>query len=138
MEKKVERKENCKSVINFKVDGADWSAEIEKAYKKLEKKVTLPGFRKGKAPQNLVRSKISTDEVMNEALNSFLMANYEKTLNEEGLNPIIRPEISVAKISLEEVELSIVVIEAPVVNLGEYKGIKIEKSEIKVHDRRIL
>ena len=60
MEKKVERKENCKSVINFKVDGSEWSAEIEKAYKKLEKRVTVPGFRKGKAPQNLVRSKISS------------------------------------------------------------------------------
>ena len=134
MEKKVERQENCKSVINFKVNGSEWTAEIEKAYKKLEKKVAIPGFRKGKAPQNLVRSKISTDDVMNEALNSFLMANYEKTLNEENLNPIIRPEISVSKISLEEVELSITVIEAPIVTLGEYKNIKVEKSEIKVSE----
>ena len=137
MEKKIERKENCKSVINFKVDGSEWATEIEKAYKKLEKKVTIPGFRKGKAPQNLVRGKISTDEVMNEALNSFLMANYEKTLDEEKLNPIVRPEISVSKISLEEVELSITVIEAPVVTLGEYKNIKVEKSEIKVSDEDV-
>ena len=137
MEKKVERKENCKSVINFKVDGSEWATEIEKAYKKLEKKVTIPGFRKGKAPQNLVRSKIATDDVMNEALNSFLMANYEKTLTEEKLNPIVRPEISVAKISLEEVELSITVIEAPTVTLGEYKNIKVEKSEIKVSDEDV-
>ena len=137
MEKKVERKENCKSVINFKVDGSEWATEIEKAYKKLEKKVTIPGFRKGKAPQNLVRSKISTDDVMNEALNSFLMANYEKTLTEEKLNPIVRPEISVSKISLEEVELSITIIEAPTVTLGEYKNIKVEKSEIKVSDEDV-
>lgn len=134
MEKKVERQENCKSVINFKVNGKEWAELIEKAYKKLEKKVTVPGFRKGKAPQNLVRSKIATDDVMNDALNSFLMANYEKTLDEEKLNPIVRPEISVSKISLEEVEMSIIVIEAPVVTLGEYKGIKVEKSEIKVGD----
>ena len=134
MEKKVERKENCKSVISFTVNGTEWANEIEKAYKKFEKKVTLPGFRKGKAPQNLVRAKISTDEVMNEALNSFLMANYEKTLDEEKLNPIVRPEISVTKISLEEVEMTITVIEAPVVTLGEYKNIKVERSEIKVTD----
>jgi trigger factor len=134
MEKKVEKKENCKSIINFKVDGNEWATEIEKAYKKLERKVTVPGFRKGKAPQNLVRAKIATDEVMNEALNSFLMANYEKTLNEEKLNPIMRPEISVSKISLEEVELAIVVIEAPSVNLGEYKNIKVEKSAIAVSE----
>ena len=137
MEKKVEKKENCKSVIEFKVNGAEWKAEIEKAYKKLEKKVTIPGFRKGKAPQNLVRGKISTDEVMNEALNSFLMANYEKTLNEENLNPIIRPEISVGKISLDEVEMSLTIIEAPEVTLGEYKNIKVEKSDISVSDEDI-
>lgn len=137
MEKKVERKENCKSVISFNVSGSEWANEIEKAYKKFEKKVTLPGFRKGKAPQNLVRAKISTDEVMNEALNSFLMANYEKTLDEEKLNPIVRPEISVTKISLEEVEMTITVIEAPVVTLGEYKNIKVEKSEIKVTDEDV-
>jgi len=137
MEKKIERQENCKSVINFKVDGSEWKAEIEKAYKKLEKKVTVPGFRKGKAPQNLVRGKIATDDVMNEALNSFLMANYEKTLDEEKLNPIVRPEISVSKISLEEVEMTITVIEAPVVTLGEYKNIKVEKSEIKVSEEDV-
>jgi len=137
MEKKIERQENCKSVINFKVDGSEWKAEIEKAYKKLEKKVTVPGFRKGKAPQNLVRSKINTEDVINEALNSVLMANYEKTLTEEKLNPIIRPEISVTKISMEEAEFSITVIEAPVVTLGEYKDIKVEKSPILVTDEDV-
>ena len=82
MEKLVERKENCKTVINFKVNGEEWKSEIEKAYKKLEKKVTVPGFRKGKAPTSLFRSKINPEEVMNEALNSVLVANYEKTLDE--------------------------------------------------------
>ena len=128
MEKLIERKENCKTVINFKVNGEEWKSEIEKAYKKLEKKVTVPGFRKGKAPASLVRSKINPEEVMNEALNSVLVANYEKTLDEEKLNPIIRPEVGVSKISMEEVEMSITVIEAPVVTLGEYKDIKVEKS----------
>lgn len=134
MEKQIEKLENCKTVINFKVNGEEWKAEIEKAYKKLEKKVTIPGFRKGKAPQNLVRGKISTEEVMNEALNSVLVANYEKTLTEENLYPIIRPEISVAKISMEEVEFTITVIGEPEVTLGEYKGITVEKSLIVVTD----
>ena len=137
MEKLVERKENCKTVINFKVNGEEWKSEIEKAYKKLEKKITVPGFRKGKAPESLVRSKINPEEVMNEALNAVLMANYEKTLTEEKLNPIIRPEISVSKISMEEVEMSISIIEAPVVTLGEYKDIKVEKSVITVTDEDV-
>ena len=79
-------------------------------------------------------SKINPEEVMNEALNSVLVANYEKTLDEEKLNPIIRPEISVSKISMEEVEMAITVVEAPVVTLGEYKDIKVEKSEVTVTD----
>ena len=137
MEKQIERKENCKTIINFKVSGEEWKTEIEKAYKKLEKKVSVPGFRKGKAPESLVRSKIATEDVINEALNSVLMANYEKTLTEEKLNPIIRPEISVAKISMEEAEFSIIVIGAPEVTLGEYKDIKVEKSPIVVTDEDV-
>ena len=137
MERKIEKIENCKSVIKFNVTGNEWKEEIEKAYKKLEKKVSIPGFRKGKAPQNLVRGKIATDEVMNEALNSFLMANYEKALTEENLNPIMRPEINVSKISMDEVELSIIVIGTPIVTLGEYKDIKVEKSVINVTDEEI-
>ena len=137
MEKNIEKNENCKTVINFKVNGNEWKEQIEKAYKKLEKKVTIPGFRKGKAPDNLVRSKISTDEVMNEALNSVLMENYEKTLKEENLNPIMRPEISVSKISMDEVEFTLTIVSAPEVTLGDYKDIKVEKSVIVVTDQDV-
>lgn len=134
MERKVEKLENCKTVVKFAVNGEEWKAEIEKAYKKLEKNVNIPGFRKGKAPQNLLRSKVKTEDAMSEALNSFLMANYEKALNDEKLEPITRPQINVTKLSLEEAEFDIVVIEAPVVTLGEYKGIEVEKSSIEVTD----
>ena len=137
MERKVEKLENCKTVINFSVNGAEWKKEVEKAYSKLEKNVTVPGFRKGKAPQNLLRSKVKTEDVMNEALNSFLVANYEKALDEAKLEPIARPQINVTKLSLEEAELQITVIEAPVVTLGEYKGIEVEKSLIVVTDEDV-
>lgn len=137
MEKNIEKKENCKTVVNFKVNGEEWKKEIEKAYKKLEKKVSVPGFRKGKAPESMVRGKIDTNEVMNEALNSVLMANYEKTLTEDNLTPIMRPEISVSKISMEEVEFSLTIIGEPEVTLGEYKDIKVEKSVIVVTDQDV-
>ena len=61
---KVERKENCKSVITFKVDGAEWTAEIEKAYTKLEKKVTVKAHRFSSAAVTKIESAGGTAEVI--------------------------------------------------------------------------
>ena len=74
METKIETLENSKTIVTLTSSGEEWKSRIEKAYNKLESRVSLPGFRKGKAPKALLRSKISQEEVFNESLNS-LFAN---------------------------------------------------------------
>ena len=70
MQTNIETLENCKTIITLKSESADWKSKIEKAYNKLESKISLPGFRKGKAPKELLRSKVSQEDVFNEALNN--------------------------------------------------------------------
>ena len=72
MERKVEKLENCKTVVKFAVNGEEWKVEVEKAYKKLEKNVTVPGFRKGKAPQKMVEQHLGVDYIKNTALDNLL------------------------------------------------------------------
>ena len=137
METNIQTLENCKTVVTLKAGKEEWAGKIEKAYNKLETKVSLPGFRKGKAPKEMVRSKIKLEEVFNEALNYFLNDNYSKVLKDNNLRPIVQPTIDVKKISLEEVECDITVVGEPKVELKEYKGITVEKSPVAVTESEI-
>ena len=137
METNIQTLENCKTVVTLKAGKEEWAGKIEKAYNKLETKVSLPGFRKGKAPKEMVRSKIKLEDVFNEALNYFLNDNYSKVLKDNNLRPIVQPTIDVKKISLEEVECDITVVGEPKVELKEYKGITVEKSPVAVTESEI-
>lgn len=137
MQTNIEKQEHCKTIITLKSNSEDWKSKIEKAYTKLESKVSVNGFRKGKAPKEILRSKVNLEDVFNEALNTFLSENYTKVLTENKLNPIIQPTVDIKKISLEEVECTITVIEEPTVELKDYKGLTIEKETVEVNDTEI-
>jgi len=137
MQTNIETLENCKTILTLKADKEEWKKKIEKAYTKLENKVSLPGFRKGKAPKELLRSKVNLEDVFNEALNSFLSENYSNAIKENDLHPLIQPTVDVKKITLEEVECTITVVGEPKVTLGEYKGIEITKDKVEVTDTEV-
>ena len=137
MQTNIETLNDCKKVLTLKADKDEWKSKIEKAYAKLETKVSIPGFRKGKAPKELVRSKINLEDVFNEAINAFLSENYSKAISENNLHPIIQPTVDVTKISMEEVECSVTVVEEPKVELGEYKGIQVEKKQVEVEESEV-
>ncbi len=137
MNTNIETLENCKTVITLTANKEDWKSRIEKAYTKLEGKVSLKGFRKGKAPKELLRSKVSLEDVFNEAINAFLSDNYAKAIEESKVQPIMQPNVDVKKISMEEFECTVTVVTEPKVELGEYKGLTIEKDVIEVTDAEI-
>ena len=86
MQTNIETLENCRTILTLKADKEDWKSKIEKAYSKLEGKVSLKGFRKGKAPKELLRSKVNPEDVLNEALNAFLSENFTSVLKENNLS----------------------------------------------------
>ena len=137
MQTNIETLTNCKTILTLKADKEEWNNKIEKAYAKLESKVSLKGFRKGKAPKELLRSRVSQEDVYNEALNSFLSENFTKAIQENNLHPYMQPTVEVKKISNEEVECALTIIGEPSVKLNSYKGLTIAKDEVTVSEEEI-
>ena len=132
MERKVTKLEHAHTEVLVTVDEKSWKAAQDKAFNKLASNVTVDGFRKGKAPANLVKSKVDPMKVMDEAINSLLPSLYSEILTEEKIQPVARPQVDVTKLSDKELEVKFVIVTAPEVKLGQYKGLTIGKEEVKV------
>ena len=137
MERKVTKLEHSHTEVLVTVDEKSWKAAQDKAFNKLAANVEVDGFRKGKAPVNLVKGKIDPMKVMDEAINSLLPTIYGEILKEEKLEPVARPQVDVTKLSDTELEVKFVIVTAPEVKLGQYKGLKIGKAEASVSEEEI-
>ena len=121
-------------VVDF--DTNLWKAAQEKNLKKACANVSIPGFRKGKAPQNVAVKHIDQSKVLYDSVNEVIQKGYEVALEESKLAPFAQPTVDVTKLSNEELQLKFVITVAPKVTLGEYKnlGIKKETKEITEQD----
>lgn len=137
MERKVTKLEHSHTEVLVTVDEQAWKAAQDKAFKKLAANVQVDGFRKGKAPANLVKGKIDPMKVMDEAINSLLPTLYSDLIREEKLEPVARPQVDVTKLSDTELEVKFVIVTAPEVKLGKYKDLEIGKAEVSVSEEEV-
>lgn len=119
------------------VDKELWTNAQEKAFKKTASKVSVPGFRPGKAPRKLVEERINQQAVWNEAIDEVITPVFASLLTEEKLQPMYRPNVNVTKLSKDELELVYTIVLIPEVTLGEYKGIKATKVAPKVTEKEV-
>lgn len=132
MKRTVNRLENSQVELILSFEGKEWKDANKKAFDKLAKEVEVPGFRKGHAPENLVRQKIDHARVINDAIDMLLQPAYEAALDEEKIMPFARPSLEITKVNDDEMEAKISIIVAPEVELGQYKGLHVEKAKIEV------
>lgn len=137
MERKVTKLENCHTEVLVTVDEKTWKDAQKKAFDKLAAKVTVPGFRKGKAPANLVKDKVNQVEVMDQAINGLLPELYKEVLTEENLRPYAQPKVDVTKLSDVELEVKFVIVTAPEVELGQYTDLEVGKEDVTVSEEEI-
>ena len=137
MERKVTKLEHCHTEVLVNVDKDLWKKAQEKAFSKLANNITIPGFRKGKAPLNMVKSRIDRGQVYNEAINNVLTPVYQEILAEEKIEPMARPTFDVTKLSDEELEVKVTIVTRPEVELGQYKDYKIGKVTPEVSEEEI-
>lgn len=137
MERKVTKLEHSHVQVDVVVDEKSWKDAQEKAFNKLAANVTVDGFRKGKAPKNLVKDKIDQMKVLDEAINALLPKIYEEILTEDKIRPFARPAVDVTKVSDTELEVKFVLVTEPEVKLGAYKGLEIGKKAVKVTKKDI-
>ena len=137
MERKVTKLEHCHTEVLVNVDKDLWKKAQTKAFNKLAANVTVPGFRKGKAPANLLKGRVDQMRVFNEAINDVLQPVYEDVLREEKIQPMARPSFDVTKLSEEELEVKVTIATRPEVELGKYTDYKLGKEKVEVTDEEV-
>ena len=137
MKSTVKELEPGKISIACEVETADWKAAQEKAFRKLAEKVSVPGFRPGKAPEAMLRSRVDGSRIINEALNIILSPTYGAAIREHKLKPMYQPTVNVTKVSDTDLSLEFEVVLVPDVKLGAYKGLHAEKKVAEVTDEDV-
>ena len=137
MERKVTKLEHCHTEVVVNVDQDLWKKAQAKAFNKLAANVTVPGFRKGKAPAAMLKGHVDQMKVFNEAINNVLSPVYEEILKEEKIQPMARPSFDVTKLSEDELEVKVTIVTRPEVNLGKYTGYELGKAEVTVKDEEV-
>ena len=137
MERKVTKLEHCHTEVLVNVDKDLWKKAQDKAFKKLAQNVTVDGFRKGKAPLNMVKARIDQGRMYNEAINEVLNPVYQDILANEDIQPMARPQFEVTKLSDEELELKVIIVTRPEAELSKYTGHKIGKEEASVSEEEL-
>lgn len=123
--------------LTAEFSGAEWKSAQETAFNKLAKNVRVDGFRPGKAPVALVKKKIPTSSVLQEALETILSKEYATLLSENNVEPITQPELSVESIDEEKVSVKFKITVKPEVTLGQYKDLGIKKAAVRVTQKEI-
>ena len=125
MNTKLTKKDTSIYEIEAKVEKEAWKEAQEKALKKLAQKVTIKGFRQGKAPIELAKERINPSELINQAINEALPELYNSALREHKLVPYTQPKVNVTELNDDGFTAVFEVTTAPEVTLGQYKDINV-------------
>ena len=135
---KNEQLDKTKVKLTIEVDKEAFEAAMTKSYKKNVKYINIPGFRKGKAPRHLVERYYGEAVFYEDAVNFVCPDAYEFAIKESGIEPVEQPEIDIEEIGEgKDLVLTATVTVKPEVTLGEYKGIKVEKTVYETKDEDI-
>ena len=138
MEAKMEKIE--KNLVKFEitVEAAKFQDAIKRAYNKNVKNFNVPGFRKGKVPMAIVKKYYGVGVLMEDAINFAIEGSYSKALEENNITPVDYPQIDI--VTAEEGKDFVYTAEVtvyPEVELGEYKGLKVEKPSYEVTEEDV-
>ena len=131
--KNTEKQEHSVVALTIEITKAEFEAAKDKAFKKTGKNITVPGFRKGKAPRKMIEKLYGEGVFFEEAFNIIYPDAMELAVEKSGIKPVGRADVDLGD-PAEEGGLTIIakVPVEPEVELGEYKGIEVEKETVKV------
>ena len=131
--KNTEKQEHSVVALTIEITKAEFEAAKDKAFKKTGKNITVPGFRKGKEPRKMIEKLYGEGVFFEEAFNIIYPDAMEMAVEKSGIKPVGRADVDLGD-PAEEGGLTIIakVPVEPEVELGEYKGIEVEKETVKV------
>ncbi len=130
--------EDYKVVLTIEVDEKEFSKAQDSACKKLAERVNIPGFRKGKAPRNILENHVGKEAVLEEAFDIICPKALNEAYDQEKLEPVTRPDVEPVTLEAgKNVVFKATFTPRPEVTLGEYKGIQVEKKVEEVTDEDV-
>ena len=138
MKVQVENLEKNMAKIIVEVPAEEADKALNTAYLKERNKISVPGFRKGKVPRQMIEKMYGAAVFYEEAANILIQANYMKAMEESGLDIVSRPAVDVEQIEAgKEFIFTIEVAVRPEVTLGAYKGVEVTKVSVEVTEEDI-
>lgn len=138
MSLQVEKMEKNMAKLTIEVAAEDLEKAMQNAYQKAKGRISIPGFRKGKAPRKMIEQMYGKGIFLEDAANALIPEHYSKAVEECELEIVSQPEIAVTqaepgKAFIFTAEVAV----KPEVTLGEYKGVEVPKSETEVTDEDV-
>ena len=138
MNVKSVEKETSKASVTVELTKAELEPAINKAYLKYRKDIAIPGFRKGKAPRVVIEAAYGKHVFYEDAIEEMFPQIYQDAVMTQDMKPVGRPSVSDMNIADDDsVTLTIVTDLYPVVTLGQYKGIEVEKVDADVKETEV-
>lgn len=130
--------EKNKYELELKIDSETFLKGIESAYKRNVKNVSIPGFRKGKAPRKMIEKMYGEHVFFEEAINLVYPKVLSDAIEESKLELVTNPEIEVISAELSDgVVLKAICTTKPEIEVGEYKGIQVDKVVLPINDEAV-
>ena len=137
MSSKWEVKEKSTGELVATVEGDDWKRAQKKAFNKIKKNINMPGFRKGQAPEALIKKQIPVQNILMDAVEAIANDVLSDGVDEHKLVLVDRPELRIDELNEEKAILKFICAVKPEVKLGEYKGLPIKKKATRVTQKDI-
>ena len=138
MNAKIEKLENSQVKLEITIEAEKFEEAMQKAFFRNAKHFNVPGFRKGKAPRNIVERHYGESVLYEEAFNIAAPDVYDEVIKENNLEVVASPEIDITQIgSGKDLVFTAVVTVKPEVKLCKYKGIKVAKKDYPVTDKDV-
>lgn len=133
-----EKKEGNQGVLSVTVPSEKFDNALDKAFKKVVKQINVPGFRKGKVPRQIFEQRFGVEALYQDAADILLPEAYGEAIEETGIKPVDQPEIEVQQIEKgQDFKFDATVTVEPEVELGDYKGLEIEKQDADLTDEEV-
>jgi trigger factor len=135
MKVSTEPVENSQVTLNIEMEPIEVDKYLDKAYNRLVKRVSVPGFRKGKAPRDILERHIGKDALFREALEDLIPMTYKEALESQDIDAIAQPQFEL--IQVEPLIFKAVVPLKPTIKLGDYTQIRVESEPVEIKEEDI-
>ncbi|MBI4496494.1 MAG: trigger factor [Chloroflexi bacterium] len=122
-------------LLNIEVEPEQMERSLERAYRRIANRTTIPGFRKGKAPRSLIERYLGRSALVEEALEQLIPQAYNEALEAEHIDAIAQPKIEVVQDEPPIFKATVPV--RPTVELGDYRSLRFPRPQVEVTDQEV-